>query len=167
MRPLWALDIDGVVAPVGENHCGDPHLHASTPASLGHAAEMWLCWDASIVTRVAELHRSSVVEVAWLTTWLNDAATHFAPAVGLPDFAAIPEVSSTQAWSKLAWLVEYQKRHPVRPLVWTDDHLSPARRRAARRHLPGPLLLMQPVSAVGLTHRHLDRIERFAAEVNG
>lgn len=161
-RPVWFLDVDGVIAPVGEPHGPHAHNHANGPANLGHAAGMWMCWDTSVIERVAGLHRDALVEVVWLTSWGQDAPKHVAPLLGLPTFAVCPDLTDGTGWAKASAARAYLAAHPGRPFVWTDDHLTASRRSSFKQSHRQPSLMIQPVSNVGLTARDLDRIEAFA-----
>lgn len=167
--PLWLLDVDGVLNAVVADV---PHLYERLRADA--AGRGWnITYDPAIIKRIADLHVSGRVEVRWLTTWCQDAATSLAPALGLPPFVVegVPEFyrrHGIDRWWKSPAAKALSDAEPERALIWTDDDLDYSERVGDVPWLAqrtGPTLALAPNPRTGLTADNLDRIEAFIARV--
>lgn len=133
-KPVWLLDIDGVVNAVGEPVDGDGWGGWEYGKAIAGGQEWPLRWAPELVAHINDIHGSGLAEVRWHTTWQADAA-NFAAAVGLDDFeiAEAPEfydrgyaarciMNNRPQWWKLpaAERVLFDEK---RPLLWTDDDI--------------------------------------------
>lgn len=163
--PLWLLDVDGVVNAVTRDI---PDGYEQIRAD-GFA----ITYRPAVMARIAALHTSGSVEVRWLTTWCDDAATTLAPSLGLPD-CAVEGTEDHRAGNPMGWWkADTAKRlsdaDPERPLIWTDDDLDHAERNGEvdwLRDRTGPTLAIAPDWRNGISDEHLDRIEAFVARLN-
>jgi hypothetical protein len=176
MRPIWYLDVDGVVNMVR------PALPAHRPADVPESC--WrtrmvngfpITWDTRVISAINELHRSGLVEICWLTTWESDATRLLAPALEFDEFRVPARSSRLLPRSRGGWWkwqsVKHhaeEDRHEERSVIWTDDDLDDARtvvpeldRWFADRDARGLQTLgISPNASRGLTMRHLDEIRK-------
>ena len=57
--------------------------------------------------------------------WMQNARTHFAPAVGLPDFEEgyVPDqVPYASDMNKGHWVTQWAKKYPEKKIVWFEDN---------------------------------------------
>ena len=164
-RPVWLLDVDGV-------------LNASRPGWGGDVAEgwaradhgrFWIRWSPSVVRRMLEIERTGGVEVRWATTWVP-WIQEIERLLGLPDWPVAwdgpyeglgtPAIPTPLRKVQTALHVVEQEQ---RPLVWTDDDSIPVHGPEHERIMSAgvPSLLVRPASRAGLQPHDLDAIEEF------
>jgi hypothetical protein len=161
--PLWLLDVDGVL-----NAVCDPLPPGYERRRVNGG--ITVRYDPAIIERVGQLHRTSAVEIRWLTTWLDTAADHLAPALGLPLDCVVEGRSDWLATDNKSWWKSHTARRlsdadPTRALIWTDDDLDHAEEHGEVAWLHdrrGPTLAIAPDPEKGLTAKFLERIEAFA-----
>ena len=93
-------------------------------------------------------------ELAWATSWEDDADRLIAERVGLPRGLPVIRFDAAQTgWmDKLPDVIQFVGD---RPTAWLDDDLGPeAHAWAAARAVP--TLLVQPDHRIGLTEAHID-----------
>lgn len=169
-RPLWLLDIDGVVnalatAPVPEIWPEHDWVQRLVITEIPDRGRMTLPILAArpVLDFVADVHRRGRVEIRWHSTWRTAAVTAFAPALGLP--STIP-ISVAPEWTDrpvLQWWKLGAAERAVaagRTLIWTDDDLRVYTDEAERLASPGNLLIA-PHGDTGLTPDDLHRIATF------
>lgn len=158
--PLWLLDVDGVLNAVCQ---GVPEGYRKFRAD-----RFTITYRPVVMERIAAMHTSGLVEVAWLTTWCEDAADMLAPEMGLPAFEVMGSADHraiTDGWWKSVTAKRVSHR---RALIWTDDDLEDAEQRGEvdwLRERAEPTLAISPNWQTGLTDEFLDRIEAFAVRV--
>lgn len=169
-RPLWLLDIDGVVnalarGPLPTAWPEHEWLHRLIITEIPGRGVMTLPILAArpVLAFIADVHHSGRAEIRWHSTWRAAAITAFAPALGLP--MTIP-ISVAPEWTDrpiLQWWKLGAAERAVaarRSLIWTDDDLRSYEDDAA--HLAAPdNLLISPYGDTGLTPDELDAIEQF------
>ena len=188
-RPLWLLDVDGVINAVGPPT--DADVEWSTGSAIANERRWPIRWSPQVVAEVRRLHESGVVEVAWLTTWGDEANDSLGDILGLPQLrvagtrprpgelpaSPLPAGAATHAaatgaagadhetgrWWKLDVVRTQLAAEPKRRLVWTDDDLvwEPDVVRGLRAF--ADCLLIAPDPTVGLTLDDLAAIERYCA----
>lgn len=158
-RPVWLLDVDGVINAPDPGWGAAPHSDHVYPGGPRH-----MCWAPALITRIRALHDSGRVDIRWCSTWCSDA-DRLEALFGLPrlDRAWYDRLTSTAAAAaKLAAARDILDRD--RPLIWTDDTEVPAsgpvHDELTRR---GRTLLIAPSPRHGLQPDHLDAIEAFVA----
>lgn len=169
-RPLWLLDIDGVVnalarGPLPDTWPEDDWVQRLIITEIPERGVMPLPILAArrVLEFVAETHHSDRAEIRWHSTWRAAAVTAFAPALGLP--TTIP-ISVAPEWlgRPIAhwWKLPAAQRAVAagRTLIWTDDDLRLYPDEAAALAEDGGLLIA-PYAEVGLTPEELDRIAEF------
>lgn len=182
MKPVWLLDIDGVI-----NACTkkpDRNVWSADDWQFGKAKggdhEWPIWWSRQVVDFIRNVHESDLAEIRWHTTWQKDAAALEA-LVGLPSFpvadapeyfesgsaeaaAAIRE-DRARTWWKLP-AAERVVREERRPLIWTDDDITWSLARYdkdAGLRAYAPVLLISPQETLGLTKKQLRQISDFLA----
>lgn len=156
-RPLWLLDVDGVLNAV----CGSLPPGYVRDRINGYT----ITWSPAIIERIAALHNAGRVEVAWLTTWCEDADALLAEPLGLPRGLTCMGSADHKAIHDTWWKSVTAKRvSHGRALIWTDDDLDYAERQGEvdwLRERTGPTFALSPDPRTGLTAADLDRIEGF------
>ncbi|GIE88779.1 HAD domain-containing protein [Actinoplanes regularis] len=156
MRPVWLLDVDGVL------NANRPGWGAAPRRGYAHAGgfRYTMRWAPALLDRIRALHRTGTVEIRWCTTWCGHA-DQLERLFGLPHFEPCwldnlnPREAAT---AKLA--AARQVVASGHPLIWTDDaDISPS----AHDELSGldRVLLITPKPNRGLQPEHLDAIETF------
>lgn len=167
MKPLWLLDVDGVINALASHVVKARHKHPDGqwlskrlfPPGFDHG--LVVIWDARVTRFIRDI--SSEVDVMWLTTWVDLAPTLLAPAIGLPDFPVLGAQDDVILSPKTWWKLPLAQRASLdRDIIWTDDDLqfeTPAREWLSG--FPGRQLAIAPDYKRGLTPEHLDRIREF------
>lgn len=160
-RPVTFLDVDGTIATLVDpaNDYSDPRVHWVIEPATG------VRHNRAVVRWIHELH--AFAEVRWLTAWTDRAATELAPALGLPDFPAIPfgeHRFRELDWKHSAVLAQFLDE-PDRPVLWVDDELGfhgAYDQLAAHAATTGvPFFAVQPTLSDGITEAHMIRIRTF------
>lgn len=172
-KPLWLLDVDGVLnavtagTPTSDVWPDWQTFRAEVNLGLGYRI-----WFSPTVTKfISDLHESGKVEVRWLTTWEGLANLHLGPALKLPEFELAGQriLPDHDIWWKFK--IAQDAAEDGRPLIWTDDDLYAAEN---DYHIGeqvhdwlynrGPTLALSPSSRLGLQQKHLDKITKFIEE---
>ena len=159
-RPVWLLDVDGVINATRPGWGAAPYN--GTAYSAGYPYR--LRWAPALIAQIRALHTAGGVTIRWCSTWCADAS-QIEQLFGLPRLERcwLDPISSTAATPvKLAAArAVLDQGHR---LIWTDDQAIPAsgpvRDELARG---GRALLIAPVPNRGLQPEHLDTIEAFIA----
>ncbi|MGW7445397.1 hypothetical protein [Kitasatospora sp. NPDC054795] len=174
MRPLLLVDVDGPLNPCAakpyrrpdgyETHrLTTPRWEAAerrrlTAWGLPHKApkplRVWL--NPAHGPALAALP----FDLAWATTWQEEANAFIGPLLGLPGLPYIPwseprpEPGGGVFW-KTPQIVAWAKG---RPFAWVDDLITEADRVWVEAHHPGPALLHHVDPKVGLTAQDFARL---------
>lgn len=165
-RPVWFLDIDGVINAFGDGE----QRRLAYPDSLWRAgrartgfANHRINWSVRVVVFIRAVHESGKVEIVWHTTWVDDA-NKVADLVGLPHLPHTPRLPEQLDWWKVPAV--RQAMLDGREVIWTDDEigiqLSQAQLGRWRQFAPGRTLIIAPDGEGGLTLPELIRIAIFA-----
>lgn len=165
--PLILLDVDGVLNAFSyspaETSLPDTAFSDLTEYNVwneahGRSYRFWV--SPELIADIRAIHDSGLTEIAWLTSWRDEANTQVAPTLGLPRFPVVgyPRGISDYSWKQQTamealWL--------GRPVAWLDDDeiLYPAS--SAFDEAPFPTLTISPDPRVGLTRADIDDILRF------
>ena len=118
-----------------------------------------------LVARVTALP----VERIWCSTWEKEVDTYgLSKDLGWAGQPYLPLPAPVRPWNKRVAIQEYLRSQPDRPFVWVDDdpRMVSSGMRWARK-IAQPHLLVRPEKKVGLTPRHLVRIERWLNKIGG
>ena len=189
-RPVWLLDIDGVINAVSRK----PPTHVwpeevwQQERVLNVMGLFPITWVQPVIDFLTEVHERGRAEIRWHTTWQEEAQL-VADLTGLPVFpvADAPEFRSGSAnaaawiaaggrigaepWWKLA-AAQRVVQEERRPLVWTDDDITDALWNydmGANFEAHAPTLAVCPDHRTGLVRKDLDLIDTFLydLEMNG
>jgi len=164
--PLWLLDVDGVINAV----CGTVPPGYERRRINGFQ----ITWPTEIVARMRQLHETGAVEIRWLTTWCDDAASKIAPGLGLPLDCVVEgsadhlDPENRYVWWKSVTAKRLSDAEPDRPLIWTDDDLDYAEIQGEvdwLRDRTGPTLAIAPDVRQGITPKLMAKIEAFLDRV--
>lgn len=170
------VDLDGVVSPilVGDGDArwkdlvDDPLTNDDEPPSIGW--DDWTCETIDFVPVPRELLRSlarlaarPAIDVAWLTTWEENANLLFED-MAMPDRLPVYRFDWHGADPVTKWstVVHEHEQQPL-PFVWIDDHLGVDEYRWAR-HLDVSSLVIRTNTFHGITRGCWDHIETWIAE---
>lgn len=181
-RPLWLLDIDGVVNSLVDRITDTPYGKQTDWLRFHQRIYTGLLFpivaNRAVVDYIRTVHESGRAEVRWLTTWEdNDEYRALAQALGLPEFAVEArqaeftplEMLDHGMWWKLPAVIRVLAREPDRPVLWTDDEieLRSSARRWCRAQVDDrtDLMVIAPDSESGLTPYQLTLIDKFLTSV--
>jgi hypothetical protein len=157
-RPILFVDVDGVISLFGFTP-GVPEL----PGPLHWIDGVAHCIPDSVGQRLVRL--ADRFELVWATGWEERANEHLPFLLGLP-FRDLPclvfdgrAVFGSAHW-KLDAIDEYAGD---RPAAWVDDNIDETCRGWAESR-SAPTLIVQTLSAVGLTDEHVEELLGWAAE---
>ncbi|MEU4219932.1 HAD domain-containing protein [Actinoplanes sp. NPDC026623] len=162
-RPVWLLDVDGVLNTVRPGWGGPPRR--SLVWSSADNTSYPMRWAPALIDRIRALQAAGKVEIRWCTTWCPEAE-RLERLWSLPELArsldADPMPRGSDCWplkqrAALAVLAEGRR------LIWTDDEaLPPPGPQRDELSAHGRALLIAPRSARGLQPADLDLIGKFA-----
>lgn len=162
-RPIWLLDVDGVI------NANRPGWGAAPRRAQAYAdGTGWtMRWAPALIDRIRALHTATVVEVRWATTWCEHTdQLHRVFRVG-PFPAAFGARPPHKTYGELKAEAVLAALATGRPVVWTDDAEVAAGRalylRIAQAERDGQALLIAPRPNRGLQPGDVDAIEAFAA----
>ncbi|MEU4116915.1 hypothetical protein AB0F71_20765 [Kitasatospora sp. NPDC028055] len=160
-QPLLLLDVDGPLNPYAAPRLRRPDGYRTH--------ELMPTWWAERQTRraadgVAKPLRvwlnpahgpellSLPYELAWATTWMDEANALIGPRLGLPE---LPYVRWTELFGEDPDGLHWKTRDVVawaagRPFVWVDDELGPQDAEWIAAHHPGPALTLHVNPRVGM-----------------
>jgi hypothetical protein len=157
-RPVLAVDVDGVISLFGFD---EPLSEA--PGDVYLIDGVAHCISRPAGERLVRLSRH--FDLIWATGWEERANEHLPFLLGLP-FRDLPclvfdgrAVFGSAHW-KLDAIDEYAGD---RPAAWVDDNIDETCRGWAESR-SAPTLIVQTLSAVGLTDEHVEELLGWAAE---
>lgn len=190
MKPVWFLDIDGVINPVTEP--GNKPIFQNEHArwEKTELLELPVNYSPDVIEYINDI--SDIVDIVMLSTWKDKAIHVFAPAVGLnvSNFADIagdmhpngarkkfslpPQEEPgmynrpvAQRWWKMNYVLDHIEKGGAN-FIWTDDDLSNRAMNYVRR-IAGfegiESLVISPNGEAGLLKRDLDSIDFFLNKI--
>jgi hypothetical protein len=164
MKPVWLLDVDGVINANRPGWHQVPH-HGYATDSRGYRYK--IRWAPGLVTQIKKLHAEDEVEIRWCTTWCEDIS-EIEVLLHMPKLTAEPVPchlieDTLQAKGEAALRVVRSGR----PLIWTDDDAVPPDYDEIfwdwMREAGQPYLIIQPQARTGLSPEHIEKIREFIA----
>ena len=176
-RPVWFLDIDGVINAVSK--IDNSHYSRFSEWKEVEVNGYKIRYAPDVIDFINKM--SDRVEVRFLTTWKNKAHEMLAPAVGLKEFPHDDSVGTyspngsfngghhlpENRWWKLNVILDHIENGGEH-FIWTDDDISIQARNYARRMAEFEGLetsILIPHMPLGLEPWHLERIESFVANL--
>lgn len=183
-RPLLFLDVDG---PLNPFRLIDRRDTVPAPSEGGFAYQKHHLYPRGFPDGLpvllspglgeALVALSAHVDLAWATTWEDEANSIVAPLVGLPQLPVVFWPPSPREWvlfprhrgswktkHLLAWVDEW---HPGRRWAWVDDEINRSDRALVADHYGGEVdgraLLLRIEPRLGLRAADLDAIAAWAA----
>lgn len=163
-RPVWLLDVDGVI----NGQRAGWHAAPARASITDHWGYTWeLAWSWPLISAIRGIHREGLAEVVWCTTWCPSADL-------LEAKWSLPELR--RAWTDdlhgyARTEAKYAAARKViadgRRLLWTDDDAFPATGARVEEFLGRRSLLIKPNQGRGLRPEHLDLIHEFLAGGDG
>lgn len=157
-RPVWLLDVDGVINAARPGWGAAPRTGTAYSAGCPYR----LRWAPALIARIRALHHAGGVDIYWCSTWCGDA-DQVERLFGLPRLDRAwpdPIDGAAAAVAKLA--AARAVLDQGRRLIWTDDEAiptsGPVHEELTRA---GRALLIAPAPNRGLQPEHLDAIEAF------
>ena len=127
--PLLFLDVDGVVNVLA-NYPGDFWPDWQRAHVSNRVGQFPIVWSPSVTGRLVKWADKGLVEIWWLTTWLDDANGALSPVLGLPHWPvlgshltadpALTCAGDAFGWWKADLVDEHLAKQPGRPFVWLD-----------------------------------------------
>lgn len=173
MKPIWLLDIDGVInTRVNGIHRIWPDDDPIITEAQGLNRSWRIVTAPAVRDYIAKIHELELAEIQWHTTWQNQA-NNVSDALELPHFPVCPAPEYTE-WSsgkrsQCWWKLPAALRVLIsgRPLVWTDDDIDydPDAYASVRLdYTDTPRLTICPNSREGLGPKDLKKIDEFLKE---
>lgn len=169
-KPVWLLDIDGVVNAVAPGALTREAVWPGADWVFGTAGG----WDGHIFSIIAakpvidfinKVHEEGLAEIRSLTTW-GEHAVNVWRLLGLPEFPCQTEypVDTTQKYGH--WWKQPCAEHVAlvegRDLIWTDDQLHTELSISSRYRLQkAGALLIRPNDMTGLVAADLARVDAY------
>lgn len=170
MKPIWLLDIDGVVNSVTALPRTDVWSDWIQVAVSDDRRSWPIQTAVAVRDFIAKVHADGLAEIRWHTTW-QDRAPRVGAALGLPEFP----VQASEEYDP--WRYRYSEWKPPAvfrvaatgvPVLWTDDdlsHITTAEQRTSLTKMGCHLI--QPDSWLGLQPDDLGRITAFLSQCRG
>jgi hypothetical protein len=171
MKPVWLLDIDGVINAL--DHLGPPTrawpagCWRTVEAESAHQIRWPIVAAQPVLDFIWLVHADGLADIRWHTSW-QGFANNVSHSLGLPEFPLQPAPEFDEPISLTWWKLPAARRvltEEGRRLIWTDDDFAEETTRLERRELQATrrALLLCPNTMTGLRQRHLKRIQQFLA----
>jgi HAD domain in Swiss Army Knife RNA repair proteins len=155
LKPVLFVDVDGVLSVFGFPHDGPP------PGRMHSVDGMPHCLVHGCGERLLRLTRS--YELVWATGWEERANEHLPHLLGLGREFPTLEFDHQPQWGAAHWKLSAIERYAGnRPAAWIDDNFNEACRFWAGAR-EAATLLVHSDPAVGITDRHVEELETWAA----
>lgn len=153
--PLLFVDVDGVLSVFGFPHDAPP------PGRMHSVDGMPHCLAHGCGERLNRL--SSCYELVWATGWEERANEHLPHLLGLDSEYPTVSFDHRPEWGTAHWKLSAIERFASdRPAAWIDDNFNEACHFWARER-EAPTLLVPTQPEIGLTDRHVEKLEDWAA----
>lgn len=157
-RPLLFIDIDGVLNRLVHHlsHAQKDYVAREVfNRRLGRTFTLFM--DPADGPRLLSL--TDVVDLAWGTTWEDEANESIGPWLGLPELPV-----AVREPGELAKAAGVMREAGDRPFAWLDDDLGHMRTDLLAEH-PQPTLPIHVDPITGLTDAHIRQVRQWAENV--
>lgn len=158
-RPVWLLDVDGVI------NCKSPRWRDDeiTYRVMVDGQRYRMRWAPELINNIRILHTSGAVDIRWCSTWCA-YADRLERLWQLPPLGrAFDEHMSGRHTAMAKLTAAKQVLADGHRLIWTDDTETP--REGSKLHTEltkdGRSLLIVPDECYGLRSAHIDTIKTF------
>ncbi|MCD0483400.1 hypothetical protein LO771_13555 [Streptacidiphilus sp. ASG 303] len=168
-RPLLFLDVDGPLIPFGAAPQQYPTYRTGPHLREGGSNPLLARINPAHGPRLAALP----CELAWATTWMDDANECVAPRIGLPPLAVVawPEPSDVDEQDErngLHWKTRaLVGRAAGRSFAWVDDEITDTDRTWVSAHHRGHALLHRVDPRRGLTDHDFEALHAWLQRAAG
>ncbi len=177
MKPIWLLDIDGVLNATSMKL--PTHIYPTAAWTRQHVDGFQITAAKPVLDLLCKVHEEGLAEIRWHTTW-QDRAPDVGAAFGLPEFDVQwtdewPDSGEKAAQRIMAGYPNWWK-HPAvyrlvasgRKVLWTDDDIFGSLPAVHRQNLKkiGKVRMVSPTSLYGLQPGELRLISKFLKEWN-
>lgn len=158
-KPLWLLDVDGVLNADKPGWGGPPRKV--------NVAGFTIRWAPALLDRVRQVHRDGLADIRWSSTWCGypDQLAGLERVFRLRLPRAFGDRPPNKTWAELKVYAVLDALAAGRRVVWTDDDeagIAPSiYPQISKAEQDGRALLIAPRSNRGLQRDHLDAIETF------
>lgn len=150
-RPIWLLDVDGVINKIARPNPGDNTGIANADGGFYN-----MTWRGVVTRFIRDTVESGRAEVRWATTWVSEAR-QIEELFDLPELPlAFPADTGRYEISRAKLAAANEAIASGRTLIWTDDDAIPSDfflSISAKGHLP-----IAPDYTIGLTDADLKLI---------
>lgn len=161
------LDVDGVLNAYSKN---PPRTNTQWSGTWGHQmiTGFPILWSFELIEEINALAKRDGIEVKWLTTWQDSAASELSPVLGLNgeewSFFETEDEDDLVNWWKLAAIKKDIEESSPDKVVWIDDDI-PFEKNAVQwsQSLDIPILTVSPNSNHGLTKKQWNGIIDFVS----
>lgn len=161
------LDVDGVInavsyaPPTEATGLGD----WKTGKALGYTIQ----WSQEVIDFLNDLATREDVEIVWLTTWMDHAATDLVELTGIngADWYVLKTDDMHHSfgnWWKYDIIVPHLDENPVDKVIWIDDDLDYMHRLVEDFVMSRGIHTLSPHTSAGLTRGYLDAIMEIVDE---
>jgi hypothetical protein len=155
MRPLLAVDVDGVISLFGYDEAPPP-----SEARLELVDGVLHCISLRAGERLQRL--AEHFELVWASGWEDRANDHLPHLLGLPGSLPFLRFERVVGRANAHWKLDAIDAYAGgRALAWIDDAFNPACHSWAQAR-EAPTLLVQTEPRRGLTAREAERLARWA-----
>lgn len=176
-KPIWLLDIDGVINATSMKTAA--HIYPLASWQRLHVDGFQITAAQPVLDLLHTVHDDGLAEIRWHTTW-QDRAWDVGEALGLPEFPVQytdewPDSSEKAARRMMVGLPRWWKVRAVYDLLgeghrvlWTDDDIFPELPAVHRQKLKalGKVRMLSPVSLYGIQPGEIRMIKKFLKELN-
>lgn len=159
MKPVWLLDVDGVINKITWEHDG-PEAYVDFD---DQGSRFKMRWNTKVVDTIRYFANSDKVDIRWCTTWVS-AARNLEDLWMLPRLDTAFDGGGYIDYSELKNLAAVDVlTNEKRPLIWTDDDVIPHDFMDDNDNIPD-MLLIRPRAHIGLSNTQLELISEFITD---